>query len=214
MTGALLHLVNHATMKACLFLVVGGVLWRTGVSEIAGFAGMGRRLPLSMAAFSVAALSLVGLPPMSGFFSKWYLMLGAIEEGALALRRRAGTEQPAEAPFTSSGSWSAPTSRGCPCRTAAQVRATFRRRSRVACWGRFSFWPQPSSCLAFSISASWPTSSSSRCRYSSDPDRPVVLLCQNRFPFALSLSKGETDTAAVVRASTGSARTESRKRRN
>ena len=82
MTGALLHVVNHAAMKACLFLVVGGVLWRTGVSEIAGYVGMGRRLPLSMAAFSVAALSIVGLPPMSGFFSKWYLMLGAMEEGA------------------------------------------------------------------------------------------------------------------------------------
>ena len=81
-TGALLHLLNHATMKACLFLVVGGVVWRTGVSEIAGFAGMGRRLPLTMAAFSIAALSMVGLPPMSGFFSKWYLLLGAIEEGA------------------------------------------------------------------------------------------------------------------------------------
>ena len=81
-TGALLHLLNHATMKACLFLVVGGVVWRTGVSEIGGFAGMGRRLPLTMAAFSIAALSMVGLPPMSGFFSKWYLLLGAIEEGA------------------------------------------------------------------------------------------------------------------------------------
>ena len=82
MTGALLHLLNHATMKACLFLVVGGVRWRTGVSDIAEFAGMGRRLPLTMAAFSVAALSMVGLPPLSGFFSKWYLVLGAIEEGA------------------------------------------------------------------------------------------------------------------------------------
>ena len=81
-TGALLHLLNHATMKACLFLVVGGVRWRTGVSDIADFAGMGRRLPLTMAAFSVTALSMVGLPPLSGFFSKWYLVLGAIEGGA------------------------------------------------------------------------------------------------------------------------------------
>lgn len=82
MIGALLHLVNHAVMKACLFLVVGGISWRTKVSKISGLAGMGQRMPLSMAAFSIAALSVVGLPPMGGFFSKWYLVLGAMEEGA------------------------------------------------------------------------------------------------------------------------------------
>ncbi len=84
LVGALFHVLNHAVMKGCLFLVVGGVRWRTGVSDISGFAGMGRRLPFSMAAFTVAALSMVGLPPTAGFFSKWYLLLGAFEARAWA----------------------------------------------------------------------------------------------------------------------------------
>ena len=69
-------------VKGCLFLVVGGVRWRTGASNVAEFVGMGRRLPLSMLAFAVAAVSLVGLPPTAGFFSKWYLLLGAFEAEA------------------------------------------------------------------------------------------------------------------------------------
>ena len=82
LVGALFHVLNHAVVKGCLFLVAGGVGWRTGVSSVAGFVGMGRRLPLSMLAFAVAAVSLVGLPPTAGFFSKWYLLLGAFEAEA------------------------------------------------------------------------------------------------------------------------------------
>lgn len=82
LTGALLHVLNHAMMKGCLFLIVGGVHWHMGVSQIAAFAGMSRRLPFTMAGFVVAALSMVGLPPTAGFFSKWYLLTGAIEAHA------------------------------------------------------------------------------------------------------------------------------------
>jgi multicomponent Na+:H+ antiporter subunit D len=82
LTGALLHVLNHAMMKGCLFLIAGGVHWHMGVSQIAAFAGMSRRLPFTMAAFVVAALSMVGLPPTAGFFSKWYLITGAIEAHA------------------------------------------------------------------------------------------------------------------------------------
>jgi multicomponent Na+:H+ antiporter subunit D len=81
-TGALLHVLNHAVMKGCLFLIAGGVQWHTGVYSIAAFAGMSRRLPLTMAAFVVAALSMIGLPPTAGFFSKWYLITGAIDADA------------------------------------------------------------------------------------------------------------------------------------
>jgi multicomponent Na+:H+ antiporter subunit D len=81
-TGALLHVLNHAIMKGCLFLIAGGVQWRTGVYTIEAFAGMSRRLPLTMAAFVIAALSMIGLPPTAGFFSKWYLIAGAIEAHA------------------------------------------------------------------------------------------------------------------------------------
>ena len=49
--GALLHLFSHAVMKGCLFLVVGGIRWRTGIYRISDYAGMGRRMPLTMAAF-------------------------------------------------------------------------------------------------------------------------------------------------------------------
>jgi multicomponent Na+:H+ antiporter subunit D len=77
--GALLHILNHAFMKCCLFLVAGGIRHQTGAREISWFAGMGRRMPLTMAAFTVAALSMVGIPPTAGFFSKWYLILGSID---------------------------------------------------------------------------------------------------------------------------------------
>jgi len=79
--GALLHILNHAFMKSCLFLIAGGIRHQTGLHAIPQFAGLGRRMPLMMSAFTVAALSMVGIPPTAGFFSKWYLVLGGIEAG-------------------------------------------------------------------------------------------------------------------------------------
>ncbi|MGB2814730.1 MAG: proton-conducting transporter membrane subunit, partial [Dehalococcoidales bacterium] len=77
--GALLHILNHAFMKSCLFLVAGGIRHQTGLHAIPQFSGLGRKMPLMMGAFTVAALSMVGIPPTAGFFSKWYLVLGSIE---------------------------------------------------------------------------------------------------------------------------------------
>lgn len=77
--GGLLHILNHAFMKSCLFLVAGGIRFQTGLHEIPRFAGLGRKMPLLMTAFTVAALSMVGIPPTGGFFSKWYLILGSID---------------------------------------------------------------------------------------------------------------------------------------
>lgn len=82
LTGALLHVVGHAVAKGCLFGAVGSLPRNTASADISGFAGAAQRAPLTMAAFSVAALSLVGVPPMAGFFSKWYLLRGALEAGA------------------------------------------------------------------------------------------------------------------------------------
>jgi multicomponent Na+:H+ antiporter subunit D len=79
--GGTLHIVNHAFMKCCLFLVVGALMARVGHRDIRRLTGMGRKMPWVMAAFSVAAISMVGLPPTAGFFSKWYLVLGAVEAG-------------------------------------------------------------------------------------------------------------------------------------
>jgi multicomponent Na+:H+ antiporter subunit D len=77
--GGLLHILNHAFMKSCLFLVAGGIRYQTGLHEISQFSGLGRKMPLMMAAFTAAALSMVGIPPTCGFFSKWYLVLGSID---------------------------------------------------------------------------------------------------------------------------------------
>ncbi|WP_089718509.1 complex I subunit 5 family protein, partial [Candidatus Entotheonella palauensis] len=66
--GALLHLLNHAIMKGCLFLAAGGVQWRTGGYRLEDFIGVSRRMPLTMAAIVLAAISMIGLPPTAGFF--------------------------------------------------------------------------------------------------------------------------------------------------
>lgn len=85
LVGALLHVVNHAVMKACMFFVAGGVLDRAGTKKIAEYAGLGRRMPATMVGFTIAAISMVGLPPTAGFVSKWYLVAGAVETGHWAV---------------------------------------------------------------------------------------------------------------------------------
>ena len=85
LVGALLHVLNHAVMKCGLFLVAGGIIQQTGLKTIAKFAGLGKRMPLTMAGFAVAGLSMVGIPPTAGFFSKFYLVWGGIEAGNWAV---------------------------------------------------------------------------------------------------------------------------------
>jgi len=77
--GAMLHILNHAFMKGCLFEVSGAIRYRTGLWQIPQFAGLGRKMRWTMGAFTVAALSMVGIPPACGFFSKWYLVLGCVD---------------------------------------------------------------------------------------------------------------------------------------
>ncbi len=79
LTGAILHILNDALMMACLFLVVGAVLYKVGLRNIHQFKYLHRKMPMTMAALTVAALSVIGIPPTCGFFSKWYLVLGAID---------------------------------------------------------------------------------------------------------------------------------------
>lgn len=84
--GAVLHVLNHAIMKACLFLVAGNLRYREGHSNMWLFNDSYRKkYPWTMACFTVAAISMVGLPPLAGFFSKWYLALGTIENGSWML---------------------------------------------------------------------------------------------------------------------------------
>jgi len=75
--GALLHILNHAFMKSCLFLVAGGIKQQIGSTDITKFEGLGRRMPLTMLAFTVAALSMVGIPPPAASLASgtWHLAL-------------------------------------------------------------------------------------------------------------------------------------------
>jgi multicomponent Na+:H+ antiporter subunit D len=81
LTGAILHIMNDAVMMACLFLVVGAIFYKTGTREIHQLRHLNKKMPFTMAAFTITALSMVGIPPACGFFSKWYLILGTIEAG-------------------------------------------------------------------------------------------------------------------------------------
>ncbi len=80
-TGAILHLFNHALMKGALFLALAAVAYRLGSTTLRDLAGLGRRMPWTMFAILVGGLSLVGVPATVGFISKWYLVLAALERG-------------------------------------------------------------------------------------------------------------------------------------
>ncbi len=81
LTGALIHLFNHALIKGGLFLALGAVAYRLGAVNITTLRGLGRKMPLTMAAFTAGGLGLVGVPLTAGFISKWYLVSGAIKGG-------------------------------------------------------------------------------------------------------------------------------------
>lgn len=81
MTGALLHIVNDALMTLCLFLAVTAIVYKLGSCDFDKLQGIYRKMPITMAAFTVGAFSMIGIPPTAGFFSKWYLLLGGIEAG-------------------------------------------------------------------------------------------------------------------------------------
>jgi len=81
LTAAILHLFNHAVMKAALFLVMGAIVYRIGSPAREDMAGLGRAMPWTLAAFVVGGLSLIGVPLTVGFISKWYLILAAVERG-------------------------------------------------------------------------------------------------------------------------------------
>ncbi len=80
-TGAVLHILNDAVMTLCIFLAAGAVVYQICGDDFEDLKGLFRKMPISMAAFTVAALSLIGVPPTCGFFSKWYLISGGIAAG-------------------------------------------------------------------------------------------------------------------------------------
>jgi len=80
--GGIVHITNHAVSKITLFLCAGSIYVSTHKTEVSQTSGLARQMPWTMAAFAVASLSLVGIPPASGFISKWYLALGSLERGS------------------------------------------------------------------------------------------------------------------------------------
>ncbi len=81
MTGAILHIVNDALMTLCIFLVVGNIVYRVKGYAFRDLKGLFRKMPFTMGAFVIGALSIIGVPPTCGFFSKWYLISGSIKAG-------------------------------------------------------------------------------------------------------------------------------------
>ncbi|EHJ49430.1 NADH dehydrogenase (quinone) [Solidesulfovibrio carbinoliphilus subsp. oakridgensis] len=76
--GGLLHIAHHAFAKITLFFAAGAIYVATHLKQIPLMDGIGRRLPFTFGAFAVASLSMIGVPPVSGFVTKWYLANGAI----------------------------------------------------------------------------------------------------------------------------------------
>jgi multicomponent Na+:H+ antiporter subunit D len=77
--GGLVHLVHQGLMKITLFFCAGNFAETLGVRKVGGMRGVGRRMPLTMTCFTLGALGMIGVPPLAGFVSKWYLGLGALE---------------------------------------------------------------------------------------------------------------------------------------
>ena len=79
--GALSHFVFHSVVKNCLFLAAGAIIYRTGKTTVKEFKGVGKEMPVTMWCFTLVSITLVGIPPTSGFVSKWYLATGSLQSG-------------------------------------------------------------------------------------------------------------------------------------
>ncbi len=81
LTGGIVHLFHHALIKGGLFLALGCIALRVGSVELDDLRGIGRRMPLTMFAWVLGGLGLIGVPLTAGFISKWYLVGAALERG-------------------------------------------------------------------------------------------------------------------------------------
>lgn len=77
-TGAVLHIAAHAVGKITLFFAAGAIYTAAHKTRVSELRGIGRRMPWTMGAFAIGALSMIGLPPTAGFLSKWYMLSGAM----------------------------------------------------------------------------------------------------------------------------------------
>jgi multicomponent Na+:H+ antiporter subunit D len=82
--GGIVHLVHQGIMKITLFFAAGNYAETLGIHKVSEMNGVGKRMPATTLAFTIAALGMIGVPPVAGFVSKWYLGLGALEAGMAA----------------------------------------------------------------------------------------------------------------------------------
>jgi NADH-quinone oxidoreductase subunit L/multicomponent Na+:H+ antiporter subunit D len=83
LVGGLLHIPAHAFMKLTLFFCAGALHVETHTDDISNMAGIGKRMPLTMTAFGVAALGMAGIPLVAGFVSKYFLLIGTVSAGGV-----------------------------------------------------------------------------------------------------------------------------------
>lgn len=81
LVGAAVHIAAHAVSKITLFFAAGSIYTAGHVTEISQMNGIGRRMPWTMGAFAIGALSMIGVPPTAGFLGKWFMLSGALETG-------------------------------------------------------------------------------------------------------------------------------------
>jgi multicomponent Na+:H+ antiporter subunit D len=79
LTGSLLHMLNHALLKITLFFCAGAIITVTGKKKISELNGVGRRMPVTMMAFAVGSIGMIGILPVNGFIAKMYLIQGSLE---------------------------------------------------------------------------------------------------------------------------------------
>ena len=81
MLGAMMHMVSHSLVKSALFFTAGAVAYMTQKTAVSDLRGIGKQMPATLGCFTLAAITLVGIPPTGGFISKWYLATGSLAAG-------------------------------------------------------------------------------------------------------------------------------------
>jgi len=85
MVGGIIHITNHAFSKITLFFCAGSIYVSSYKTKVSQLNGIGKKMPWTMAAFAIATLSMIGIPPVSGFITKWYLVIGSLERHNLVV---------------------------------------------------------------------------------------------------------------------------------
>lgn len=80
-TGSILHVVFHAVIKSALFMCAGAIIYKTGKTNVDELRGIGKEMPVTIWCYTFVSLALIGIPPASGFISKWYLAIGSLQSG-------------------------------------------------------------------------------------------------------------------------------------